>query len=393
MTAWTPECRACGSANPGTWSRCPGCGGVQVLAPPATPPGGPDPYAEGVWRHRAALPPVPVEISLGEGGTPLIPCPRLGPRVLVKNEAANPTLSFKDRAMALGVSHALALSSRPDAVLRGVRAGVVAASTGNTAVSAAAYAARAGLACRVVCAEAAADGAKVALARAFGAEVHAVDGDFSAAHAAAAAMEADGWYPLTTTFRNPYLTEAHRTIAYEIAARIGVPDWILVPVGAGPLLVGLHHGFQALGGRIPRLVAVQAQACAPLATAWTSGAPIGTVRPEPTVAEAIADPLRGYEDEGALTLEAVRDSGGTAIAVPDPEIAAATARLAREGLSLEPAAAAPLAALNALTATGAIPPDATVVLLATGHGAKEPPRPPRNAAGAPGAPTRTEARP
>lgn len=356
MTGWTPVCRSCGRDNPGTWSRCPACGGVQVLSAPADASLAPDPDADGLWRYRAALPPVPSEISLGEGGTPLIDCPRLG--VYVKNETVNPTLSFKDRAMALGLSHARAL---------GVR-GVVAASTGNTAVSAAAYAARAGLPCRVVCAERAADGPKPAIARSLGAEVHAVAGDFSAAYAAAAEMEADGWYPLTTTFRNPYLTEAHRTIAYEIHARIGTPDWVLVPVGAGPLLAGIRHGFRALGGPMPRLVAVQAAACAPLATAWATGAPVTAARPEPTVAEAIADPLRGYEDEGALTLDAVRESGGTVVAVPDAEIRTAVARFARqEGLSLEAAAAAPLAALERLP----VAPDARVVLLATGHGAKE----------------------
>ncbi|WP_329239773.1 pyridoxal-phosphate dependent enzyme [Actinoallomurus sp. NBC_01490] len=371
MTAWTPVCRVCRRANPGTWSRCPHCDGVQVLDAPPAASGTADPAAEGLWRHRAGLPRVGEEISLGEGDTPLVRCPRLAgvggvADLLVKNETANPTLSFKDRAMALGVS----LARTHDVP------GVVAASTGNTAVAAAAYAARAGLPCRIVCA---ADGPKPRLARSLGADVRLVGGDFSGAYATAAELEADGWFPLTTTFRNPYLTEAHRTVAFEIHERIGTPDWVIVPVGAGPLLAGIHHGFRALAAagradRTPRLVAVQTEACAPLAAAWAGdGTAVTAVRPGPTVAEAIADPLRGYEDEGLITLAAVRESGGTVVAVPDVEIVEAVRAFARlEGLSVEPAAAAPLAALRRLTSAGAVAPDARVVLVATGHGAKEP---------------------
>ncbi|TDC45428.1 pyridoxal-phosphate dependent enzyme, partial [Actinomadura sp. KC345] len=332
---------------------------------------------EGLWRFRAALPPVRGEVTLGEGGTPLVRCERLAAHagvaeVLVKNETVNPTLSFKDRAMALGVSLARDAGAP----------GVVAASTGNTAVSAAAYAARAGLPCRLYCAAGAAGTAKLRTAASYGAHVEPVDGDFSSAHAAAAALEADGWFPLTTTFRNPYLTEAHRTVALELCEQTGgdVPGWVLVPVGAGPLLVGAHHGFRALAasGRIartPRMVAVQSDACAPLVAAWRGGAETVTAAdPRPTVAGAIADPMRGYEDEGLFTLEAVRRSGGTAVSVSDRAVLDAVRDLSRlEGLLVEPAAAAPLAALADLAASGEIPPDARVALLATGHGAKEQP--------------------
>src|SRR5690606_6107968 len=248
-TVWTPVCRACGARNPGTWSRCPACGGVQVLDGPRVAPAPSD--GGGVWRFRDALPPVRHEVTMGEGGTPLVPCARLAARtgvaeVLVESETVNPTLSFKDRAMALGVSLARDAGAP----------GVVAASTGNTAVSAAAYAARAELPCRLYCAAAAAGSAKLRIAAAYGATVEPVDGDFSSAHAAAAGLEADGWFPLTTTFRNPYLAAAHRTVALEIYEQTGwsVPDWVLVPVGAGPLLVGAYEGFCALvdAGRIPR---------------------------------------------------------------------------------------------------------------------------------------------
>ncbi|MQA77136.1 MAG: pyridoxal-phosphate dependent enzyme [Streptosporangiales bacterium] len=375
LATWAAPCTSCGR-DEGGWSRCRACAGVRAADGAAAPGAG---VGVGVWRHRAWLPPVETEVSLGEGGTPLLRCDRSAARagvsrLWVKNECVNPTLSFKDRAMALGVSLALDAGAR----------GVVAASTGNTASSAASYAARAGLPCRVVCAESAAGGPKLAAAAAAGARVEPVAGDFSTAYAVATRSEADGWYPLTTTFRNPWITAAHRGVAVELvehAERTGaaVPDWVVVPVGAGPLLVGIHDGFRALLAagrlsRLPRLVAVQAAACAPLAAAWRDGAESVTALPAGhTVAEAIADPMRGYEDEGALTLAAVRDSGGTVVAVPDADIVAARDDLARdEGLLVEPAAAAPLAALRRLLADGTVPASGDVVLVATGHGAKEP---------------------
>ncbi|PSK89694.1 threonine synthase [Murinocardiopsis flavida] len=377
---WTLHCAACGGAEPGGGGfRCPACGGVRRAEPPPGSAVPADSGAPGMWRYRSALPPVPAPVTMDEGGTPLLDRPALAERfgvaaLAVKDETRNPTLSFKDRAMSLGVSLAAGVPGLP---------GVVAASTGNTAVSAAAYAALAGVPCRLVCAEAAAGGAKLRIARALGAEVRAVPGDFSAAHRAAAALEEAGWYTLTTTFRNPFLAEAHRSVAFEIAAQtLGrPPGWVLVPVGAGPLLWGIHQGFAALhaGGlldAVPRMVAVQAAACAPIVRAFDEGAAEpAPADPGPTSAGAIADPLRGYTDEGALTLRAVRASGGAAVAVDDTAIEDAMRVAARAcGLLLEPAAAAPLAAVAALRRSGAMPPGAEVAVLATGHGAKEPDR-------------------
>ncbi len=331
----------------------------------------------GLWRFQDLLPPTEHRITLGEAGTPLISCADLAERIgvaelLVKNETVNPTLSFKDRAMALGVSLAQDVGAR----------GVVAASTGNTAVSAAAYAARAHLEARIFCGTDAARQARTKLSSAstYGATVETVGGDYSSAHEAASALEADGWMPLTTTFRNPYLTEAYRTVAFELYEQTGgqIPEWIVIPVGAGPLLVGLFHGFRALAATntiatIPRLVAVQADACAPLVTAWTHNGPIEPVDPGPTVASAIADPLRGYEDEGRLTLEAIQDSRGLATSVSDSEILEAVRAIAhREGLLLESAAAAPIAAITTLIGNSTISSNARVAVLATGHGAVEP---------------------
>lgn len=184
---WTPVCCRCGQGNPGTFSRCPACNGVQVLNDPMIfedPSGG-----MGLWRFQKLGPPAEQRITLGEAGTPLISCTDLAERtgvaeLLVKNETVNPTLSFKDRAMALGVSLTRDAGAR----------GVVAASTGNTAVSAAAYAARVHLQCRIYCGTDAAARArtKLASARAYGATVETVGGDYSSAHEAACALEDEG---------------------------------------------------------------------------------------------------------------------------------------------------------------------------------------------------------
>lgn len=314
------------------------------------------------------LPRTDSAVTLGEGGTPLLRLPAsLGqgtPTVAAKLESLNPTLSFKDRAMALGASVALD---------RGLD-GLVLASTGNAAVSAAAYAARAGLRCRIVCATSSEAGAKLEAARSHGAEITLIDGDYSDAYEAATRLEGDGWLNVTTTYRNPFLTEAYRTIAFELHEDLGaVPDAVVVPVGAGPLLRGVLAGFDDLLAtgvteRVPRMIGVQAAACAPLVRAWQAADPASSLAAgtplRPTVAGAIADPLRGYELEGLLTLDAVARSGGTLLAVEDAQMLDAADRLARgAGVNVEPAAAAALAALTAVEGQ-------VLVVLLTGHGAQ-----------------------
>ena len=187
-------------------------------------------------------------------------------------------------------------------------------------MSAAAYAAAAGLPCRVLCGTGSGAGVKLAAAAAHGAHVQLVEGDYSAAYRCAAEGESDGWMNVSTTYRNPLLAEAYRGTALEIADDLGhVPDVVVVPVGAGPLLRGLLGGFTDLvvagaAERVPRMVGVQAAACAPLVRAWESGAWLASLTDSlpvlPTRAAAIADSLRGYEREGLLTLAAVRDSAG-----------------------------------------------------------------------------------
>jgi threonine synthase len=314
-------------------------------------------------------------VTLGEADTPLLPLTGfLGDNVRVhaKVEAQNPTLSFKDRAMALASSVALDLGLP----------GLVLASTGNAAVSAAAYAAAAGLPCRVLCGTGSKAALKLAAASAHGADVGLIEGDYSSAYAQAVRAEDDGWFNVTTTYRNPVLAEAYRPLAVEILEDLGhVPDVVVVPVGAGPLLRGLLGGFRdavsaGVAARSPRLVGVQARACAPLARAWRQddwAASLAVPPPVlPTRAGAIADSLRGYEREGLLTLAAVRESGGTVVAVEEDDMARATTALARRGLLVEPAAAAALAALADGEVTRLVPDDGDVVIILTGHGAKEP---------------------
>jgi threonine synthase len=334
-----------------------------------------DETAVGIWRHRSLLPATRQTVTLGEGRTPLLPLASGegpdGVQVYAKIESMNPTLSFKDRGMALAASWALDLGMR----------GLMLASTGNAAVSASAYAAAAGVECRVFCGTRSRANQKLAAASAHGAQVRLVDGDYSAAYGAAADAEADGWMNVTTTYRNPVLAEAYRTIAVEIHAQLGhVPDVVIVPVGAGPLLRGLLGGFTdivtaGVARNVPRLIGVQAQACAPLARAWSHEdwrLALGeAVPPAPTRAGAIADSLRGYEREGLLTLAAVRESRGAVVAVDESSMLAATNALARRGLLVEPAAATALAALELEGVEEILRGAADVVLVLTGHGAKE----------------------
>ena len=371
------HCAECSASADVPAYRCRECGGPLVLAP--VPVGSDDLRVDrsrtGVWRRPGLLPRTAHAVTLGEGGTPLLPLAgALGDRARVhaKVEAQNPTLSFKDRAMALASSVALDLGLP----------GVVLASTGNAAVSAAAYAAAAGLPCRVFCGTGSRAALKLAAAAAHGADVELVEGDYSSAYAQAVHAEDDGWFNVTTTYRNPVLAEAYRALAVEMLDDLGhVPDVVVVPVGAGPLLRGLLGGFEdarsaGVAARCPRLVGVQATACAPLQRAWRHGdwaASLASPPPVlPTRAGAIADSLRGYEREGLLTLEAVRQSRGTVVAVGEEDMAEATAALARRGLLVEPAAAAALAALADEELAGLVPDDGDVVIVLTGHGAKEP---------------------
>lgn len=368
------RCYECGSAAQLPAYRCDTCGGplvAELMKPSAAAP--PRSGQLGIWRYAALLPRTTNGVSLGEGATPLVPVRALGNhvRVLAKLESVNPTLSFKDRAMALGAASARDYHA----------AGLVLASSGNAAASAAAYAAAAGLPCQVFAGRDSHAEGKLAAARAHGAAVTVVEADYSAAYARATCLESQGWWNVTTTYRNPLLAEAYRTIAFELYEELGTsPDVIVIPVGAGPLLRGVLEGFRDLttlhGAAFPRLVGVQAAACAPLARAWLAGswteALTAPTVPEQTCAAAIADPLRGYEREGLLTLDAIKESRGTVIDVSEDIIIRATETLAKDmGLLVEPAAACALAALADARLAGSLTAGSTAILILTGHGAKD----------------------
>jgi threonine synthase len=329
-----------------------------------------------MWRlrDRLAVPGAVEPVTLGEGGTPLLEAARLGPagRLLLKNESANPTLSFKDRGVSVATTAARA---------RGAL-GLVAASTGNTAVSVAAYAARAGMPAACLVPEGT-PAEKLRLVTAAGARLLRVAGSYSDAHALAHAIaQASGWANLTTTYVNPDMLEGNKTVGLEIFDQLAgrAPDAVVVPVGAGPLLSGIAMAFDDLAreGRLegppPKLVAVQAQGCAPVARAFAQGKPVRpwTDVPVQTSAGSIADPLDGYPEDGDRTLAAVRATGGAAIAVDDDAIARARDDLARdEGLVVELGAAAALAGYRALMEQGFLSAVDRTVLVLTGHGSKE----------------------
>jgi threonine synthase len=279
-------------------------------------------------------------VSLGEGSTPLLLAPRIGARLgaelFLKWEGANPTGSFKDRGMTVAVTQALADGARA----------IVCASTGNTAASAAAYAARAGLEAVILQPEGAVARGKLAQARAVGATVEGRP-SFEEALAEAQELEERGTHVLVNSL-NPLRLQGQKTAAFEIVEDLGsTPDILALPYGGGGNLCAYALGFGEEGAGMPRLVAGEA--------ANRPGTVASAIRiSEPAHAEAAQ--------------RAVEDSGGSVVPVDDAAILEAWELLAREeGLFCEPSSAAGLAALLADP-----PLDARVVCVITGHGLKDP---------------------
>lgn len=375
-TDWVFACACCARGRSHEHADyCAACG-APVLAVPRTI-GESDLSASGpgIWRYRAHLPLAGelAWLSMGESATPLVPAPRLADRVGAKEihfllESLNPTGSFKDRSVTAGIAHAVETGSN----------GVICASSGNAAGSVAAYAGRAGLPAIILVPESTPP-AKISLARAFGAHALKVAGDYSAAFGLARQLSRDlGMRNLATTYVNPVAVAALRTVAFDIACQLDRPvDRVLVPTGAGPLVHGVAEGFRYLESRaelatLPRVDAVQPVGCAPIVRAFESGET--RVRPWGDVTSQISglgDPLRGYPDDGTVTLNAVRSTAGTAIAVPDEAALSAQRLLATEhGIFVEPAAATAVAGLFKLADEGRVAADDTIVCLLTGHGLK-----------------------
>jgi threonine synthase len=370
------ECLACGPlASRDPFSPfCPGCGEpLFVLA--ETRPGGRrirEDRALALERFLEFLPldRIDPRLSLGEGSTPLVGLDRAGrrlglPGLFAKNEAQNPTGSFKDRGTAVAVQKAVSLGA--------TRIGTV--STGNMAASTAAYGARAGLETYVLLKEGT-SASSLQVAGIFGPRLVAVDGDYGAVFQASLGLGRK----LGIAFMNsidPYRLEGYKLTAFEIYLGLGrrAPGTVVVPLSSGGHLLGLMRGFadlerEGLIAAYPRVVGVQAEACAPLARAFDRGLP----RPEritagPTIAHAIANPT---PPAGTAVLKMIRDRNGLIVAVSDEDMFAAQRELAAsEGLFGQPESAATLAGLAKLLAAGRIEPGpGPVVLVVTGSGLK-----------------------
>lgn len=372
------ECGACGEkvALAALVPVCPRCGrpllaryDLASLARAGGPPG-PE-VASDLWRWHAVLPFVPDEnvVRLGEGGTPLLPAPRLADRLgierlWIKEEAPNPTQSFKARGLALAVNGALALGH--DAIAL--------PSAGNAGCAAAAYAAAAGIRCRIAVPE---DTplAFVTQPRACGAEVLLVPGTIAdAGRAIATWAPAPEWWNVAT-FREPFRLEGKKTLGYEIAAALErrLPDAIVYPTGGGTGIVGMWRAFlemRELGWTrdpLPRLISVQAEGCAPVVRAFEQGAAHVTPWADASTLAAGLRVPSPFAD--TLILESIRATGGRALAVSEDELLDGMAEMAEfEGCFACPEGGATLAAIRRLLATGTVRPDDRVVFFNTGSG-------------------------
>jgi threonine synthase len=361
-TAALFKCTNCGRTQPLSYSRgaCPVCRGVLDLAAPLTfDPARLGP-APGLWRyaHTFPLPPEAEPVSLGEGGTPLVAATIGGRPVHFKLEFLQPTGSFKDRGMAV--------------LFTGLRAaGITSAvedSSGNAGASFAGYAARSGIRARVFV-PAAASGPKRAQIAAYGAEIVPVEGPRSkAAEAAEAAVAAGAHYG--SHIYNPLGLAGTATVAYELWEQLGhAPARVVLPLGHGTLLLGLHRGFRALRQaglipHLPQLFGVQAMACAPIWAVHSYGREgLGFVTEGETVAEGIrvVRPIRGD-----AVLAAVNESGGTVLAVEDPAIKAGHNVLAHMGFYVEVTSAVVVEALAHPATQG----EGETVVVLTGSGLK-----------------------
>jgi threonine synthase len=329
--------------------------------------------APDLWRYREVLPVVHDEnvINLGEGFTPLVHASRLGAQLglrelYIKDEGQNPTQSFKARGMAAAVSMARELGATKLAV----------PSAGNAAGALAAYAARAGLEAHIFMPRDT-PRANVIECEQTGAHVTLIDGLITDCGAEVGRRkEVEGWFDVST-LKEPYRIEGKKTMGYELAEQLDwkLPDVIVYPTGGGTGLIGMWKAFDEMeemgwiDSRRPRMVTVQAAGCAPIVKAFEDGRRFADEFPN---AHTTASGLRVPKAIGDfLILDALRASGGTAIAVTDDELIAATKEIgAAEGIFCAPEGAACLPALKKLLADGSVKPNERVVLFNTGSGVK-----------------------
>ncbi len=327
-----------------------------------------------MWRYRELLPLFDREepVTLGEGFTPLFHAKALGARLgldrlYIKDESLNPTNSFKARGQSTAITRA-----------RGLGAKTISLPTaGNAGNAAAAYSAAAGLACEVFIPK---DAKRPFIdeCRLYGAHVTLVDGLITdAGRMAADKAEGLGWYDVST-LKEPYRIEGKKTMAYELAEQMEWrwPDWIIYPTGGGTGMVGMWKAFEELErigwvkrARRPRMVSVQAANCAPIVRAFEQGKERAETWEN---ASTLADGLRVPRAIGDfLILRAVRESGGTALAVSDASMVKGMLDIGKhEGISAAPESGAGLAAIEMLVGTGSIKQSESVVLFNTGGALK-----------------------
>lgn len=326
-----------------------------------------------LWRYREVLPlPLHEEpVSLGEGGAPLLHAARFGAslgvaNLWVKDEAQNPTQSFKARGMSVAVSMAKYLGATRLAV----------PSAGNAGGALAAYAARAGLEAHIFM-PADTPRANIIECRELGAHVTLIDGLITDCGAEIARRKNDeGWFDLST-LKEPYRVEGKKTLGYELAEQLDweLPDLILYPTGGGTGLIGMWKAFDEMetlgwiGAKRPRMFTVQAEGCAPIVRAFEAGATSAIEFPD---ARTCASGLRVPKAIGdLLMLKILRDSKGGAIAVDDATMIRTTREVgAREGIFVAPEGAACFAALQTLVSEEKITPDERIVIFNTGSGIK-----------------------
>jgi len=376
---WTLECSACvpsrRRAADGLPGVCESCGAPYLVRYAAAP--GPEVKTLlrerrwTMWRYREWLPLADGErpVTLGEGGTPLLAAPRLGPRygfenLWIKEEGTNPTGSFKARGLAVAVTRA---------VLGGARRFVV-PTAGNAGVALAAYAARAGAQARVY-APATTPPLILSQIKAFGGDLVLLNGHIGDCGKAARAFAAETGAVDVSTLREPYRIEGKKTLGLELAEQLGwtLPDAIVYPTGGGTGLIGMWKAFQELRANawvhdaLPRMYSVQAAGCAPVIQAFEAGADWCTPWPDPATVAAglrVPGPLGDR-----LMLRALRESRGGAVAVSDEALTRAANELQTvEGLDAAPEGGAALAGAVELRRRGLIQPGERGVVFNTGAG-------------------------
>src|SRR6266478_5225544 len=319
----------------------------------------------GMWRYRSVLPDVE-PVTLGEGWTPVIRSRRYK-NVVVKEEGANPTGSFKARGLALAVTMAKHYGLKKLAV----------PSAGNAAGALAAYAAAAGIEAHIFMPKDV-PFANYVEAVVYGAKVNLIDGLISdCGRIVAERKEKEGWFDIST-LKEPFRVEGKKTMGYELVEQLGweYPAAVFYPTGGGVGLIGMWKSFaelEELGwvrpGRKPRMIAIQSTGCAPVVRAFEQGADVSQMwQNAATFAAGLRVP-KPYGD--SIMLKILRESGGVALALSDAQILASLKEWARnEGIFLSPEGAAATAAYDHLLKTGFLRPEDRVVLFNTGAGLK-----------------------